>query len=83
VKNAILGGGDVAFPLIFAGVVMETLIRQGLSLQIAFLQTCIVAVFATIAIFSLFVFAKKEKFYPAMPTITIGCLIGYAIILLL
>ncbi|MBL7057274.1 hypothetical protein ISS09_03260, partial [Candidatus Woesearchaeota archaeon] len=46
VKNAILGGGDVAFPLIFAGVVMETLIRQGLSLQIAFLQTCIVAVFA-------------------------------------
>lgn len=83
VKNAILGGGDVAFPLIFAGVVMETLIKQGLSLQIAFLQTCIVAVFATIAIFSLFVFAKKEKFYPAMPTITIGCVIGYAIILLL
>jgi len=83
VKNAILGGGDVAFPLIFSGVVMETLIKNGVSLTTAFFQTSIISITTTIAIFGLFVFAKKDKFYPAMPIVTAGCTVGYLIVLLL
>lgn len=81
--NAILGGGDVAFPLIFAGVVMEELIRDGLSLSASFFQASIIGVTATIAIMALFWLSKKDKFYPAMPTVTFGCIVGYAIVLLL
>ncbi|MBC8500620.1 MAG: hypothetical protein ISS25_00900 [Nanoarchaeota archaeon] len=81
VRNAILGGGDVAFPLIFSAVVMENLIKQGVSSTLAFFQTTIISVTVTIAILGLFVFAKKEKFYPAMPIVTLGCVIGYLIVL--
>lgn len=83
ITNAILGGGDVVFPLIFAGVVMETLILQGVSTTMAFFQTTIISVTVTLSILGLFVFAKKEKFYPAMPIVTLGCVVGYLIILLL
>lgn len=91
-KNAILGGGDIAFPLIFTGVVMQNLANKfyatfGLTLaaakSLAFQQSLIITLTTTIAIASLFIFAKKDKFYPAMPTVTLGCLIGYGIVLLL
>lgn len=82
-KNAILGGGDVAFPLIFTGVVMETLIKQGATISSAFFQATIVSVAVTFAILGLFIFAKKDKFYPAMPIVTLGCVIGYLVILIL
>ncbi|NQU98065.1 hypothetical protein HQ533_01235 [Candidatus Woesearchaeota archaeon] len=82
VKNAILGGGDVAFPLIFSGVVMESLIRQGVSQTMAFFQTSIISIIVTVAVFGLFVFAKKDKFYPAMPAITTACIVGYLIVLI-
>jgi presenilin-like A22 family membrane protease len=82
-QNAILGGGDVAFPLIFSGVVMEHLIINGLSRTAAFLQASIIAFCVTLAISGLFFFAKKDKFYPAMPFVTFGCVIGYLIILLI
>jgi len=91
--NAILGGGDIAFPLIFIGTVMNGLILK-LSLAnpsmalnaikaTAFLQSSIIILTTTIALTLLFVFAKKGKFYPAMPFLTVGCLIGWAITLLL
>jgi presenilin-like A22 family membrane protease len=91
-KNAILGGGDIAFPLIFAGVVMQNIANKlytnlGLTLEaaksIAFQQSLIITLTTTIAIALLFIFAKKDKFYPAMPMVTAGCLIGYGIVLLL
>jgi presenilin-like A22 family membrane protease len=82
-KNAILGGGDVVFPLIFSGVVMEGLLREGLTKSQAFLQTSIISVTTMIALALLFFFAKKDKFYPAMPFVTLGCLIGWAIVLLI
>lgn len=82
VRNAILGGGDVAFPLIFSGVVMESLIKIGLSPTTAFFRTTIISFVVTLTVFGLFVFAKKNKFYPAMPFITAGCLIGYALVLI-
>jgi len=67
VNLAILGGGDVVFPIIFAGVVLKTL---------GFLPAINITIFSTLALFILFVAAKKGKFYPAMPFLTAGCLVG-------
>ncbi len=81
IKTAILGGGDIGFPLIFSGVVLKELIEKGATLP--FLKTLIITLCVTIALFILFVKSKKDKFYPAMPFISIGCLIGYGLVLLL
>jgi len=70
VSVAILGGGDVIFPIILAGVVMMTL---------GLLQAIIISLGATLALGTLFYFSQKGKFYPAMPFITAGCFIALAI----
>jgi len=82
-RNAILGGGDIAFPLLFTGVVMESLVTQGLPKLAALSQSLIITLTTTIALALLFIFAKKDKFYPAMPFISAGCFIGFIIILLI
>ena len=74
IKTAILGGGDIAFPLIFAGVVMKSF---------GFLNSLIIPVFVSAALFVLLIKSKKDRFYPAMPFLTMGCLVGYGFILLL
>ncbi|MEM2915770.1 MAG: presenilin family intramembrane aspartyl protease [Candidatus Woesearchaeota archaeon] len=73
-KTAILGGGDIGFTLIFAGVVMKTFGLQ---------QAAVIALGAAIALFALLFFGQKKRFYPAMPFLTAGCLICYAIVCLL
>ncbi len=70
VHIAILGGGDVIFPIILAGVVLSTL---------GLLYSLFVILGATIALGLLFFMAKFRKAYPAMPFITIGCLIGLGV----
>ena len=80
IRNAVLGGGDVGFPLIFAGVVMKNLMLAD-SVLAGFLKTLIIPVFVTIALTYLLFMAKKDKFYPAMPILSAGCIIGYLIIL--
>lgn len=82
-KTAILGGGDVVFPLILTGAVMEGLLREGLTKSQAFMQSSIMILTTTIALALLFFFAKKDRFYPAMPFVTAGCLIGWVIVLLI
>ncbi len=82
-KNAILGGGDIAFPLIFSGVVMERLIADGLQKISALGFSLIITLTTTVALFLLLYFSKKDRFYPAMPFISLGCLVGYGIITLL
>ncbi|HIH31854.1 TPA: hypothetical protein HA235_04040 [Candidatus Woesearchaeota archaeon] len=82
-KTAILGGGDVVFPLILTGAVMEGLLVEGLTKSQAFMQSSIMILTTTIALALLFFFAKKDKFYPAMPFVTTGCLIGWVIVLLI
>lgn len=67
---ALLGGGDVVFPLMAAGVLFRSF---------GFIPALIVAIFSTLALFVLFALAKKGKFYPAMPYITAGTLIGMAV----
>ncbi|MEK6915414.1 MAG: presenilin family intramembrane aspartyl protease [Nanoarchaeota archaeon] len=71
---AILGGGDVVFPIILAGVVLRTL---------GLWQALIIALGATLALAYLFYRSEKGKFYPAMPFITIGCFIALIAIYLL
>lgn len=70
VNVAILGGGDVVFPMLLAGVVLATL---GLA------QAIIIAIGATVALSYLFYISEKGKFYPAMPFITAGCLVALGI----
>lgn len=74
IQSAILGGGDIGFPLLFAGVVMKS---HG------FLKVLIIPLIASVGLFLLLYFAKKEKFYPAMPFLTISCFVGYIIVMLL
>ncbi|MFH1848647.1 MAG: presenilin family intramembrane aspartyl protease [archaeon] len=83
VKNAILGGGDIAFPLIFTGVVMERLVESGISGQLAFVESAAITLLAAASLFALFVIAKKDKFYPAMPFVSAGCFMGYAVVCLI
>ena len=72
-KFAILGGGDIGFPLLFSGVILKT---SGM------FEAMIVSLFAGIALVLLLTFSKKKKFYPAMPFLTAGCLVGWLITLL-
>ncbi len=76
IKTAILGGGDIGFPLIFAGVVMKDLMLVNPEL-IGFLKVLIIPVFVSIALLLLFLKSKKDKFYPAMPFIFAGCIVGF------
>ena len=77
IKKAILGGGDVVFPLIFTGAVFTELLQLGNTKLIAFLASLIIIITTTIALYLLFYLGKKNKFYPAMPFVSIGCFIGY------
>lgn len=67
VNVAILGGGDIVFPIITAGVMLKTL---GLASAI------LVILGATLGLGYLFFFSEKKKFYPAMPFITGGIIVG-------
>lgn len=67
VNVAILGGGDVVFPIITAGVVLGAL---------GIWPALLVVLGATCGLAYLFFAAEKKKFYPAMPFITAGILAG-------
>ncbi len=82
IKTAILGGGDIGFPLIFAGVVMKDLMLTN-TVWIGFLKALIIPVLTSAALLWLLLKADKDKFYPAMPFLTAGCFAGYGIIWLL
>jgi len=73
VKTAILGGGDMAFPLFFAGAVMK---------EFGVFYALIPIITTTIALGYLLFTAEKKKFYPAMPFLTAGSLVGIVIVLL-
>ncbi len=68
VNRAILGGGDIAFPLVFTGVVMKTA---------GFSNAALIPPFTALALFFLLYKSEKGKFYPAMPFISAGCILGF------
>lgn len=71
VRNAILGGGDIGFPLIFAGVILKTY---------GFLPSLVIPVFCTMALIGLFYYGEKNKFYPAMPFMSAACFLGLLVV---
>lgn len=82
IKTAILGGGDIGFPLLFAGVLFKDLILKN-SILISFSEVLIVPVCATIALGWLLYKADKDKFYPAMPFISVGCFVALGLMYLI
>lgn len=70
-RTAILGGGDIGFPLIFAGVVLK---------ELGLWQSLIIPFFALAGLALLLYYAEDKKFYPAMPFISAGCLVGLAVV---
>ena len=73
-KTAILGGGDIGFTLLFSGVILK---------ESGIVAAVIVSSIAALSLFGLLVYSKKNKLYPAMPPLTIGCFIGLLIVKLL
>lgn len=70
---AILGGGDIAFPLLFSGVLLS---EYGL---ISFMTPFVIS----LSLLVLFLISKKKKYYPAMPFLTVGCFVSYLLLLAL
>ncbi len=74
VNVAILGGGDVIFPIITAGVVMK---------NFGLFYALFIIAGATLGLTYLFFFSEKKKFYPAMPFITAGIFLGLVLSLII
>ncbi len=68
-RVAILGGGDVIFPIIAAGVMMKTFPET-------IIPALLVILGAALGLSFLFFFAEKKKYYPAMPYISAGIFIA-------
>ncbi|MBI2573165.1 hypothetical protein HYV86_04870 [Candidatus Woesearchaeota archaeon] len=73
-RTAILGGGDIAFPLLFAGVILK---------DMGLWQSLIIPVFALVGLGLLLWYGKQNKFYPAMPFIGAGCFVGLGVVWLI
>ncbi len=73
-KKAILGGGDVGFPLFFSGVILK---------QFGLMEAMIVSLIVSIALLILLFKSEKNKYYPAMPFLSAGCFIGLLVIWLI
>ena len=67
VSFAILGGGDVVFPLIAAGVFLRAF---------GLIPALLVIAGAFLGLLFLLLISEKKKFYPAMPFITAGVFLG-------
>jgi presenilin-like A22 family membrane protease len=70
INLAILGGGDIVFPIITSGVMLKYL---------GIWYAIFTILGAALGLGYLLVFAKKKKFYPAMPFITTGIFLGLLI----
>jgi len=68
VNLAILGGGDIIFPIITAGIFYK--------IYASIWPALIISLSATLGLLTLFILARKGKFYPAMPFITIAMYLG-------
>ncbi len=75
-KTAILGGGDIAFPLILNATYFHYVLSITAIKSISVLICLIVVLFQTLALFFLFWISKKGKYYPAMPYLTFGSIVG-------
>ncbi|MFA5953563.1 MAG: presenilin family intramembrane aspartyl protease [Candidatus Pacearchaeota archaeon] len=72
VSAAILGGGDVVFPIIASGVMLKAFSPN-------FIPAILVIIGAVLGLGFLFLISKKNKFYPAMPFISAGIFLAIGI----
>ncbi len=70
-----LGTGDLAFPIIFAVSVLRDNVISSILIIIG-------ALLGVLAINIYFYFIKERRAFPALPSITIGCIIGYLVSLI-
>ncbi len=73
-NKAILGGGDIGFPLLFLGVILS---------KYGYIEAIIASVIVTLSLLFLLLISKKDRFYPAMPFLAAGCFIGLLIVSLI
>ena len=66
----VLGGGDIAFPLLFAAVAMR---------EIGTIASLFSIYGATLGLIVLIMLGRKNKYYPALPFITLGSFFGFAL----
>lgn len=71
VRTAILGGGDIGFPLIFAGVVLK---------ELGLWQSLVIPFGALLGLGILMWKGDEGKFYPAMPFISAGCFVALGVV---
>jgi len=76
VNLAILGGGDIIFPIITAGVFMWSFPKQTLFGINGLIPALFIIGGALLGLSYLFLNTKKGKAYPAMPYISTGIFIG-------
>jgi len=74
INLAILGGGDIVFPIITSGVIMKFW---------GFLPALFVIAGATLGLSYLLFFSEKKKPYPAMPFISAGIFLGMILFFLI
>jgi presenilin-like A22 family membrane protease len=67
-RSAILGGGDIAFPL---------LVSSTLLLSVGWPFAVAVTIGAAVGLAMLLYLSEKDRFYPAMPFIAAGCMVGF------
>ncbi|MCW1296600.1 MAG: presenilin family intramembrane aspartyl protease [Candidatus Parvarchaeota archaeon] len=73
-EYALLGGGDVAFPLLFASVALR---------DFGPLHALLSIYLSTIALVILVLIGEKKKYYPALPFLASGSFLGFFIAYLL
>ena len=76
VRLAILGGGDVVFPIIAMGVFMGAFPEAELFGIVGLIPALFILGGSFLALVHLFIITKKDRAYPAMPWISSGALIG-------
>jgi len=70
-KFSFIGTGDLAFPIIFS---VSTLLRQGL------INSCFVILGATLGFaFCNWLLLKQKRPLPGLPFISLGCLVGFIV----
>ena len=74
IRTAVLGGGDIGFPLIFTGVILS---------KFGLWQSLIIPFFSGTALLFLLLKGDSKKFYPAMPFISAGCFLGLLVVWLI
>jgi presenilin-like A22 family membrane protease len=76
IRMAILGGGDIVFPILAMGVFMSAYPEAGLWGIPGLIPALFILGGAFLALTHLFIITKKDKAYPAMPWISTGILLG-------